>query len=567
MLRIFKESLDRKMQSLDGEWYYCADKEANGKEKGWEKALPAEKLPIIVPSCFSNELGMLMYEGSVWMETDFAVEKSNIRLVFGAVNNECDVYLDGELLGSHYGGFTEFAFYAEGLAPGFHHLCVRVSNEHNEENTIPLSNVDWYHYGGIIRSVEIHEYDKAIVERVKLEYVLNEELTTANLCAKITLHSACEVTAPVSLMLDGNVLAEENLTVNGDGEICLRAEIENVSLWSPEAPNLYTFAIGFAGDSLRERTGFRSIEIKDRQFFLNGKSFIFKGVNRHEEHPDWGFAVPLKIAKKDIDIIRDMGCNMIRGSHYPNAKTTLDYMDETGMMFWEEIPMWGFPETALANELVRARGVQMHTEMVTRDYNHPCIITWGLNNEVDTNTEAAREVAKLFRETLRSYDQSRPITYATHRPLVDICYEYADFISVNNYIGWYGGPLEGWPAFLDQLSAYLEETGNGDKPLVMSEFGAGGIYGSTDLEDTITWTENYQQEYLEYTLDLFLNHPRMNGTIIWQYCDIRAGVRTNKFGVSRALSRPRSFNNKGLVNEFRRPKMAYYAVKKIYREK
>lgn len=98
----------------------------------------------------------------------------------------------------------------------------------------------------------------------------------------------------------------------------------------------------------------------------------------------------------------------------------------------------------------------------------------------------------------------------------------------------------------------------------MSEFGAGGIYGVRELEDNITWTENYQQEYLEYTLELFIKHLRISGTFIWQYCDIRAGVRTNDRGIIRVLQRPRSFNNKGLVNEYRRPKMAYYAVKRLY---
>ena len=109
--------------------------------------------------------------------------------------------------------------------------------------------------------------------------------------------------------------------------------------------------------------------------------------------------------------------------------------------------------------------------------------------------------------------------------------------------------------------AYLDKTGNGDKPVVMSEFGAGGIYGETAFEDVI-WTENYQQEYLEYTLNLFMNHPRMNGTIVWQYGDIRVNLTSR-----RALARPRSFNNKGLVNEYRRPKMAYYTVKKAYTDK
>ena len=559
MLRLFKESSTRRITALDGEWYYCADPAGTA---AWGEALPEDKKPIIVPSCWSNEPGMLHYEGDVWLETDFDTVLPNIRLVFGAVNNDCDVYLDGKHLGHHYGPFVEFAFVVENLAAGSHHLVLRTNNLHNEENTIPLSNVDWFHYGGIIRSVEVHEFDTAAVEGVKLEYTLQDG--NAELTAKVSLHAFGEVTAPVRLCLNGDVLAEKDVTLAGAGVVELNTVLENVKLWNPEDPNLYTFTVEFAGDTLRERTGFRKVEIKDRQFLINGKPFTFKGVNRHEEHPDWGFAVPAKIAKKDIDIIQGMGCNIIRGSHYPNAKATLDYMDEVGMMFWEEIPMWGFPEHALANPLVRERGVALHTAMVTRDYNHPCIVVWGLNNEVDTATQAAWEVAKLFRETLKKHDDTRLITYASNHALTDICYEFADFVSINHYIGWYGGPLKEWPGFLDDLTAYLDKTGNGDKPVVMSEFGAGGIYGVTELEDGVTWSENYQHDSLEYMLDLFMHHPRLNGTLVWQYCDMRAGTRTCPSGVRRALSRPRSFNNKGLVNEYRRPKMAYYAVKKAY---
>ena len=561
MLRLFKESLTRRISDLDGLWHYCADPSGSAC---WNAGLPAEKKPIIVPSCWNNENGMLHYEGDVWMETEFYTALPNVRLVFGAVNNECDVYLDGVHLGYHWGPFTEFSFFLENLTPGMHKLVLRTNNLHNEEDTIPLSNTDWFHYGGVIRSVEVHEFEKAAVEALKLEYTLSG--TTAALTAKLSLRAFGEVTAPVRLLLDGNVIAEETVCVSGDADVVLTAALEDVTLWSPEEPALYTFTAEFAGDSLRERTGFRTIEIKDRQFLLNGQPIFFKGVNRHEEHPDWGFAVPAKLSKKDIDIIRGMGCNFIRGSHYPNAKSTLDYMDETGMLFWEEIPMWQFNEYHLANATVLERGVHLHTQMVKRDYNHPSIVVWGLFNECWTDFPEARPAAQLFRQTIEAQDTSRLITFASHRPLTDICFEFADFIAINYYIGWYKGPLSDWPGFLDELSAYLDATGNGHKPLVMSEFGAGAIYGVTELEDEVTWSVNYQQEYLAYSLDLFLHHPRMNGALIWQYCDIRAGTRTCPSGLRRALSRPRSFNNKGLLNEFRRPKLAYYAVKTAFTE-
>ena len=169
MLRLFKESASRRMYDLDGEWSYLADPTGGA---AWGAGLPAGKKPIIVPGCWNNELGMLHYEGDVWLETEVETSLPNIRLVFGGVNNECDVYLDGVHLGYHYGPFTEFAYTAEKLEPGTHKLVVRANNVHNMTDTIPLSHVDWFHYGGIIRSVEVHEFEKAAVESMKLEYAL-----------------------------------------------------------------------------------------------------------------------------------------------------------------------------------------------------------------------------------------------------------------------------------------------------------------------------------------------------------------------------------------------------------
>lgn len=565
MLRLFRESITRHISDLDGLWNYQAD--PTGSEN-WSSGLPEGSKTITIPGCFNNEPGMLHYEGDVWMETDFYTALPHVRLVFGAVNNDCDVYVDGRHLGHHWGPFTEFSYTLEGLETGIHKLVLRINNLHNTVDTIPLSSVDWFHYGGIIRTVEVHEFNVAAVDSVKLEYTLNGNL--ADISAKVALTAFCEVTAPVRLIMGGKILAEENVTLSGCGEVTLKAALEDIKLWSPKDPNLYMFTVEFAGDTLRERTGFRTIEINDGKFLLNGTPIFFKGVNRHEEHPDWGFAVPAKLAKRDIDIIRDMGCNFIRGSHYPNAKSTLDYMDETGMLFWEEIPMWGFQEEALSNATVRERGVYLHSEMVRRDYNHPCIVVWGLNNEVDTSTQAAWEVAKLFRKTIEKQDMTRLITFASNRGTIDICYEFADFISINNYTAWYskdGLTLPDWKVYLSKLFAYMESTGNGHKPVVVSEFGAGGIYNTRELEEGLYWTENYQQEYLEYTLNLFMNEERIQGALVWQFADIRSGTRSNDNGIRRLLARPRSFNNKGLLNEFRRPKMAYYAVRKILKGK
>ncbi len=560
MLRLFKESLTRNIFDLDGMWNYCTDPAGTAV---WGSGLPEDKQCIAIPGCFNTEPGLLNYEGDVWMETAFYTAKPNIRLVFGGVNNECDVYVDGKHLGHHWGPFTEFAYTLEKFPAGEHKLVVRLSNLHNNQDTLPLSVVDWFHYGGIIRSVEVHEFADTAVDAFKIEYTLDGD--NADLTVTANLRAFRQTDAPVRLYCEGTMLAETEISLLGEGQAVLTANLDNITRWNPDNPKLYTFTVEFDGDSLRDRTGFRTIEIKDRQFLLNGKVFKLKGINRHEVHPDWGFAVPLKIAKRDMDIIRQMGCNFTRGGHYPNAKTTLDYMDQTGMPFWEEIPIWQFHESHLVNPVVIERGNYLHTEMVKRDYNHPCILFWGLCNEVDSDTAGGKETIAKFRETIEKQDKTRLITFASNRPLWDESFDLVDFISINHYAGWYNGPLDDWPNFLDKLAAYAESTGNGHKPIVLSEFGFGGIYGDHELEGDVFWSENYQADALSYAIDVLDKHPKINGLLIWQFCDIRAGFKSSPAGIKHILARPRSFNNKGLFNEYRRPKMAYFTVKKIYR--
>ena len=167
--------------------------------------------------------------------------------------------------------------------------------------------------------------------------------------------------------------------------------------------------------------------------------------------------------------------------------------------------MWGFPEEPLKNSLTLDRGLMMHREMVDRDYNHPSIIIWGLHNEIATDTQAGFEITKAFSTLIRKMDSSRLITYATNRPLDDICYSLVDFVSANVYVGWYDfydPEVCDWKIYLKKLDEKLKSEGLGQLPVIMSEFGAGAIYGDKCFEDR-KWSETFQADYLENTLNIF----------------------------------------------------------------
>lgn len=554
-MRLFDEHIKRKTILLDGVWDFATDEGNVGINEEWFKKFPKDAIKVTVPGCINNRFGYINFQNTCWYKKEFYTQGS-ICIKFNSVSEYARVYLDGEYLGDHYGGFTAFEFEAK-VDAGIHSLVVMVDPRCTED-TIPLLGVDWHHYCGIMRNVELFEFDTTAIKYMRVGYELSEDMKKAkyNIRAKIKSFAESAIKTNCRIDIDGDVVCDEVIEVDGEKEICISGELNDIRLWDIYKPELYTVTIKTDDDDLIDKIGFRKIEVEGKRILLNKKPVKFLGVNRHEEHPDWGFAMPPALNMKDIDIIKDLNANTIRGAHYPNTKLFVDLCDANGIMFWSEIPMWGFKKDTLSRPLVIERGITMHTEMVEQYYNHPSIVVWGMHNEIASDTQEGYDITEKFVKCVRELEPSRLITFASALPHKDICFDLCDFISINQYIGWYWSDHSGWERFFKAIREYLKEKGLDNKPMVMSEFGVAALFGNKNFEG-LKWSENYQVEYFDFTLNMFLNDEEMSGVYLWQYCDTRTYPNWD-------INRARAYNNKGILNEYRQPKLAYYKVKEIF---
>ncbi len=558
MRRLFDEHIKRPVQFLDGAWRYCVDIDNKGEVENWTNGLENYKTTII-PSVWNNEFGLFDYEGVVWYEKDFYFNGETGRIVFEAVMTECKVWLDGNYLGYHYGGFCQFDFIVPNLTTGIHKLVVKVSNKF-DETSIPQRTVDWYNYGGITRSVSVESLYGVAITYGKFDYTLSSDLKSTEVFFTAELYGAGKKKeTEFSISLNGNPIYTQTVSLKKGSIKTIvtdKIKINNIELWDISKPKLYDLCFSTDTDDLIDKIGFRKIEVKNQQLLLNGKSIELRGVNRHEDYPDFGMAMPSQLMKKDLDIIENLGCNTMRGSHYPNAKIFVDMLDERGILFWSEIPIWGggFSDKALADERVVNRGLLMHKEMVKYYYNHPSIILWGMHNEINTGCNAAYEMSKLYYNYLKQNGGNRLVTYASDKPKIDTCFEFCDIISLNRYYGWYYGTRDSWSDFMEEFDARRKELKVDNKPVIMSEFGGDALYGQRTFED-IKWSEEYQAEMLSKSIEVFHNCPYIVGFYVWQFCDSRSDKDPAKV---------KAYNNKGILNEHRQPKMAYFVVKEKY---
>jgi len=556
MHRAFATTTRRQQTYLDGLWDFCPDPADRGFAEEWYARFPSPARKLWVPGVWNTIPPFLYYEGPAWYRTHFSLGPCEAAVIhFGSVTHQANVWLDGEPLGEHYGGFLPFSFTVLGPKAGEHELVVRVDNTHDMTTTIPSASLDWFRYGGITRPVWVEPLcQPGYIASMRLTPSVERGVPTLHVRAELVNVREESIRGEWRFYADGTLMRSDRVSLQAFGsEVLLFAvELPGVALWSPDQPNLHVARLEFMGDDLIERTGFRDISVVGQEVFLNGERLRIRGVNRHEDHPDWGFALPVHLMVKDLAILQDLGVNALRGAHYPNDPRLLDLCDEKGILFMEEIPLWGFSSEQLRLDILADRAAAMLWAMIERDISHPCIWAWSLLNECATDTPEGRLVVEQLVQTARELDPTRPLTFASNRGTADICFDLVDIVSVNAYHGWYRHDMT-WADFLDQMRAYA-----GDKPLLITEFGAGGIYGCHALDEGVLWSEEYQAKALTDALEAFATREDLLGYYVWQFCDTRTDP-------SRALGRPRSYNNKGLLNEYRLPKLAYHALKKWLR--
>ena len=312
---------------------------------------------------------------------------------------------------------------------------------------------------------------------------------------------------------------------------------------------------GILLDDCIERIGFRRVETRGDKILLNGEPVFFKGFNRHEDHSSFGCALPLQAMAEDIELILQTGANAIRTSHYPNDERFLDMCDERGILVWEENHARGLSLERMMNPNFDRQCHDCIEEMIRNHYNHPSIVIWGILNECASNTEIGRDKYKEQFEQIKQMDASRLTSFASDKHLTDLCLDFPNVISINIYPVWYypETPEE----YLNNDLKWIHETVAEKKPVIISETGAGGIYGYRS-DTCAKWTEERQEMILDSLLTEYVNHPELSGIFIWQFSDCR--VTEEWFG-----NRPKSYNNKGIVDTYRRKKLAYATVKKHFK--
>lgn len=551
MIRLFKQHKIRPFEEADGLW----DFKMEGCDKNY-------RLPV--PSCWEQHPDFLAHrgKGTYTREIDVPYD-TNIRLEFKGVSHTADVYFDGALIAHHYNAFTPFSAIVKNVTSGKHEIKVAVDNTFSEESALHIPN-DYYTYGGITRPVAFEYIGGAYIKNIHFTPYMSGDTWHAKI--EIAVVNLCGAKAmSLSVQLD-DYKFNRAVSFDGEGEqiITFDGEFGDVTPWSAENPQLYYINAvlsenGKPADDLIERVGFRTVELDGTKIKINGKPIYLKGFNRHEDYAVDGCAVTLQHMAQDLDLMQDMNANAVRTCHYPNDERFLDMCDERGIYVWEENHARGLSLENMQNPNFEKQCEDCIYEMIDNHYNHPSIFIWGILNECASETEDGRRMYKAQYEQIKSMDTSRPTTSATCRHFTDICLDLPDVVSFNMYSGWYQD-VDVKKRNDDEIE-WIKKAGGADKPIIVSELGAAAIYGYRD-RSMCKWSEEFQAELIAHSLDVYMSDESITGVFIWQFADCRVTQEGGWFA-----TRARCHNNKGIVDEYRRPKMAYDTIKEKFADK
>lgn len=561
--------------SLSGWWQFKFDDVNIGLEKGWASNPPDDCLQINLPSCWNEVFPhYATYDGTAWYFREVRLQSENpdqrMTLCFEGVNYRCEVFINGQKVGQHEGGFTHFSFDITHAIRGdaLNLLAIRV-NAQLDEWTLPPSGVDWFNYGGIYRPVYMEVTRSSFIDDVTIKTRMDGSvsLDTSIISTRETGRHQ------LIIMINdqtGLPVIEQTIALDLTAATALHAKTElkipDPHLWNLGAAYLYHLHLklvdteGTVCDLFEKRFGIRELRIVGQSITINGEIVQLVGCSKHDEYPMTGRATSREQLIKDYDLLRQMNVTFVRLAHYPHSRLEHEILDELGMVAMSEIPMVFLREPQMTNSTTLEKTKHMLAEMIKTEKNSTCVVMWSLLIECETDVPANRPFVKAIVDLTHELDDTRFAVMASNRPLTDVTYEYFDVIGVNYWRGWYGGDtVQDGEDFLMKMAERYP-----DKPMLITSHGWEGLYGVRSYEAKTPWSEDLQTDYLTQIADVYMRFKNIVGEIIWTFADFRVSnwQDISEPGMNPTyLGRPEMVNHKGVVDFFRRPKSTYYAMK------
>jgi beta-glucuronidase len=559
----------RRTVSLDGTWQAMVDAYGSGIgewKAAWRDRTPErpdefyeygfdDAFTLQVPGDFNTQHPELHWlEGSVWYRKRFDFDVERLRrqghrlfVHFGAANYRADVFLNGEPVGSHEGGFTPFQFeLTDKLKQDENRLLVHVDNRRRRD-AVPSLGFDWFNYGGLTRSVHLVELPARHVRDYQLQLASDD---------RQRVHGWVQV-APAQAGVAVRVeLPELRLAVDARTDAAGRAAIgfdAPLQLWSPQQPKLYRVRVSAAGDAVEDEIGFRSIAVQGEKILLNGEPVYLRGINLHEEI-DGRRAANEDDYRRLLEHVQALGANFARTGHYPFGEAFVRVADRMGILLWTEIPV--YQGIDFDDPGTRATMQRMLAEMIGRDRNRGAVAMWGIANETGSGPARDAMLTALAAQA-RAQDPTRLIAAAFYGPgfngarleMRDPLFAAIDVIGANIYYGWYTP----WAVEPEQV-----EWAPPGKPLLISEFGAEARYGHRGSgERAADWDEEYQAGFYRKQFRMIQRLHFVQGTVPWLLADFRSPVRMHPY--------QGGYNRKGLLSEHGERKLAWQVVADFYR--
>lgn len=484
-------------------------------------------------------------------------EREDVYLQFHGVNASATVIVNEKEICTHHNGYSTFRVKVTDILKDENYIKVLVDNSKNDK--VYPQVADFTFYGGIYRDVEFLVVSKAHFD---LDYYGSRGLKVTVAPKETTGVFEIETftnTDDENYTVEVKILDADNSVVASGVGKKLVLEVENVHLWDGiKDPYLYTVSAELKCkeeicDAVSCKCGVRSFYIDaDRGFFLNGRSYPLRGVSRHQDFKGIGNAISFKQMEDDMEMIREMGANTIRLAHYQHSQYFYDLCDKYGMIVWAEIP---YISAHMPNG--RENTFFQMKELITQNYNHPCIVTWGISNEitiVNKHREDMLDNHHALQKYCKELDPTRPTTlacYAMCHPFHPVT-KITDVVAWNLYLGWYVPGL-----FLNDLFMKFYHWKYPKRPLGYSEYGAEGMPNLHSAKPRRgDHTEEYQAKYHEYMLECFERHPFLWSTYVWNMFDFAADARDQG-------GEP-GMNHKGLVTFDRKIKKDSFYIYKAW---